>query len=336
VKQLDDGHEKKDHHRRVKILASCWREGVSLNTISLWVERIFPAALYTRYASLPPVGQSVAIVSSLTSVVSIVLTLVYFFVDRMIALGSLASILAGLATGLGALPALFFQNVSRKTLNTMLGAAAGVMLAATAFSLIVPAIQYGNSLWGGVGIYVVAVGILVGAGCLVLADHWLPYEKYLESTDQQFDSFRKIWLFVAAVALHNLPEGGAVGISFGSLEWRNGMALAIAVGLQNIPEGLAVALPLVALGYRKSQAVLIATLTGLIEPIGGIAGVIMASSFKPLMPIGLSFAAGAMLFVISDEIIPETQSAGKARHASFAVLIGFVVMMVLDNLMTAL
>jgi ZIP family zinc transporter len=264
----------------------------------------------------------------------VILTLVYFFVDRIIAIGSLSSILAGLATGVGALPVLFYKHITHKTLNTMLGAAAGVMLAATAFSLIVPGIQAGNELWPGYGVYVVAVGIMVGAGFLVLADQWLPYEKYLEQ-GETFDSLRKVWLFIAAVTLHNLPEGGAVGVSFGAGDWHNGVALATAVALQNIPEGLAVALPLVALGYRREQAVLIATLTGLIEPIGGVLGVIMAKAFLPLMPIGMAFAAGAMLFVITDDIIPETQSRGKARYATFAMMTGFIIMMILDNLMTS-
>jgi ZIP family zinc transporter len=291
-------------------------------------------SLYQRIAALPPLGQKLVLVGSLTFLVSVILSLVYFFVDRIIAIGSLSSILAGLATGVGALPVLFYKHITHKTLNTMLGAAAGVMLAATAFSLIVPGIQAGNELWPGYGVYVVAVGIMVGAGFLVLADQWLPYEKYLEQ-GETFDSLRKVWLFIAAVTLHNLPEGGAVGVSFGAGDWHNGVALATAVALQNIPEGLAVALPLVALGYRREQAVLIATLTGLIEPIGGVLGVIMAKAFLPLMPIGMAFAAGAMLFVITDDIIPETQSRGKARYATFAMMTGFIIMMILDNLMTS-
>ena len=296
--------------------------------------KLHATSLYQRIAALPPLGQKLVLVGSLTFLISVILTLVYFFVDRISAIGSLSSILAGLATGLGALPVLFYKHITHKTLNTMLGAAAGVMLAATAFSLIIPGIQAGNELWPGYGVYVVAVGIMVGAGFLVLADQWLPYEKYLEQ-GETFDSLRKVWLFIAAVTLHNLPEGGAVGVSFGAGDWHNGVALATAVALQNIPEGLAVALPLVALGYRREQAVLIATLTGLIEPIGGVLGVIMAKAFLPLMPIGMAFAAGAMLFVITDDIIPETQSRGKARYATFAMMTGFIIMMILDNLMTS-
>lgn len=296
--------------------------------------RLNACDLYQRYQTLPPLGQRLALVGSITTLISVLLALVYLFVDRIIAIGALSSILAGLATGVGALPVLFYRNITSRTLNTMLGGAAGVMLAATAFSLIVPGIQYGNEIWPGRGVYVVAVGIMVGAGFLVLADRWLPYEKFLEQ-GETFDSLRKVWLFIAAITLHNLPEGGAVGVSFGGGDWHNGVALATAIALQNIPEGLAVAMPLVALGYRREQAVVIATLTGLIEPIGGILGVVMAKTFMPLMPIGMAFAAGAMLFVISDDIIPETQSRGKARYATFAVMTGFIIMMILDNLMTS-
>ena len=296
-------------------------------------DKLRDTSWYGKYAALPPLGQKLILVSSATFLTTVFLAFIYFFVDPIIAMGAFASILAGLATGLGALPALFFKEVSRKSLNTMLGGAAGVMLAATSFSLIVPGIDYGNQIWPGAGVYVVAVGVMAGAVFLVQIDKWLPYEKYLES-GESFDSLKKVWLFIAAIVMHNLPEGGAVGVSFGSGDWHNGAALAIAIGLQNIPEGLAVAVPLVALGYRKQQAVFIATLTGLIEPIGGFLGVAMVSVFLPLLPIGMAFAAGAMLFVISDDIIPETHSLGKARYATFAIMIGFVIMMILDNLIT--
>jgi ZIP family zinc transporter len=303
------------------------------NALSALAEKLHNLPLYRRYAALPPLGQKLILVGSITFSTTAFLAFIYFFVDRIIAMGALASILAGLATGLGALPALFFKDVSRKTLYAMLGGAAGVMLAATAFSLIVPGIQYGNQIWPGFGVYVVALGIMAGAVFLVMADRWLPYEKFLEE-GETFDSLRKVWLFIAAIVMHNLPEGGAVGVSFGSGDWHNGVALAIAIGLQNIPEGLAVAMPLVALGYERRQAVFIAFMTGLIEPVGGFLGVAMVTVFLPLLPIGMAFAAGAMLFVISDDIIPETQSRGKARYATFAVMFGFIVMMILDNLLT--
>ncbi|BBL74953.1 ZIP family metal transporter [Methylomagnum ishizawai] len=306
---------------------------MNTNACCAFVAKIKAQPFYQKYAALPPLGQKLVLVGSITFFTTAILAFIYYFVDRIIALGALASILAGLATGLGALPALFVKEVSRTTLNAMLGGAAGVMLAATAFSLIVPGIQFGNQLWPGWGVYVVAAGIMAGAVFLVMADQWLPYEKYLEG-GERFDSLRKVWLFIAAIVLHNLPEGGAVGVSFGSGDWHNGVAIAIAIGLQNIPEGLAVAMPLVALGYQREQAVLIALLTGLIEPVGGFLGVALVTVFLPLLPIGMAFAAGAMLFVISDDIIPETQSRGKARYATFAVMFGFIVMMILDNLLT--
>lgn len=306
---------------------------MNAHALTPYLEKLQAMPLYRKFAALPPLGQKLILVGSITFSVTAFLAFIYYFVDRIIAMGALASILAGLATGVGALPALFFKDVSRKTLNIMLGGAAGVMLAATAFSLIVPGIQFGNQIWPGWGVYVVATGLMAGAVFLVMADKWLPYEKYLEE-GENFDSLRKVWLFIAAIVMHNLPEGGAVGVSFGTGDWHNGVAIAIAIGLQNIPEGLAVAMPLVALGYKREQAVLIALMTGLIEPVGGFLGVALVTVFLPLLPIGMAFAAGAMLFVISDDIIPETQSRGKARYATFAVMFGFIVMMILDNLLT--
>jgi ZIP family zinc transporter len=297
------------------------------------VEKWQHCPIYQTYLTLSPLVQRLALVGSMALGTTLVLAFIYYFIDPIIAMGVFASIMAGLATGLGATPALLVRELNRKVLYTMLGGAAGVMLAATAFSLIVPGIQYGNQIWPGFGVYVVALGIMIGAIFLVLADQWLPYDRFLES-GESFDSLRKVWLFIAAIVLHNLPEGMAVGVSFGSGDWHNGVTLAIAIGLQNIPEGLAVAMPLVALGYQRKQAVFIATLTGLIEPVGGFLGVTAVTWFLPLLPIGMAFAAGAMLFVISDDIIPETQSRGKARYATFAIMFGFIIMMILDNLLT--
>ena len=291
---------------------------------------------YRRYAEYSVLLRTLIAIAGLSLFTALMLGLVYWLLNPIVAYGSLASILAGLATGLGALPALLFKDVKQKTLYIMLGGAAGVMLAATAFSLVAPGIQYGNQLWPGKGIYVVGLGMMVGALFLEITDRWLPHGNVADSTEGMELSLaiRKIWLFVIAITVHNFPEGTAVGVSFGSGDWHNGTSLAIAIALQNVPEGLAVALPLVGLGYNRSQAVLVATLTGLVEPIGGFLGVAAVTLFKPLLPIGMAFAAGAMLFVIADDIIPETQSKGKVRSATFAVMIGFVVMMMLDNLLT--
>ena len=251
----------------------------------------------------------------------------------IVATGLLASFLAGLATGFGALPALFFREVPDRVMNTMLGGAAGVMLAATSFSLIVPGIEHGNQLWPGFGVYVVSFGILLGAFCLDLVDRLLPHEHFVIGHEGPSSKMKKIWLFIIAITIHNFPEGLAVGVGFGSGNIAEGTSLAIGIGLQNMPEGLAVALPLLGLGYSRLQAIGIATLTGLVEPVGGLLGVMAVTVFHPILPFGLAFAAGAMLFVISDEIIPETHAKGRSRLATFGIIVGFVIMMSLDNLL---
>lgn len=255
----------------------------------------------------------------------------YLFFGEIVVVGFFASVLAGLATGLGALPALFFKTISDKLFNSLLGAAAGVMLAATAFSLLVPGMDYGNLYWPGKGVLVVSVGMLLGAVFLHYADRQMPHIHFEPEFEHQLDSLKKIWLFIIAITIHNFPEGMSVGVSYGAGDYKNGTILAIAIALQNIPEGLAVALPLVGLGYDKWRAVGIATLTGLVEPVGGLLGVTAVTVFTPLLPIAMGFAAGAMLFVISEEIIPETHSAGRSRYATFSLMIGFIIMMALDN-----
>ena len=250
-----------------------------------------------------------------------------------ITMGVLASMLAGLATGVGALPALVFKSVPDKVLNTMLGGAAGVMLAATSFSLIVPGIEYGDQQWPGYGVYIVVFGMLAGAVFLDRVDKWLPHEHFVMGPEGPSSKLKRIWLFIIAITIHNFPEGLAVGVGFGAGDVGAGTSLAIGIGLQNMPEGLAVALPLLGLGYSRWRAIGIATLTGLVEPVGGLLGVVAVTVFHPVLPFALAFAAGAMLFVISDEIIPETHSKGKSRLATFGVMVGFVIMMALDNLL---
>ena len=251
----------------------------------------------------------------------------------LVATGLIASLLAGLATGVGALPALFFKSVPDRLMSTLLGGAAGVMLAATSFSLIVPGIEHGNLLWPGYGVYVVAISLFGGAICLDIVDRLLPHEHFILGHEGPSSKMKKIWLFIIAITIHNFPEGLAVGVGFGSGDIANGTSLAIGIGLQNMPEGLAVALPLLGLGYSRLKAIGIATLTGLVEPVGGLLGVAAVSIFHPVLPIGLAFAAGAMLFVISDEIIPETHAKGRSRLATFGIIVGFIIMMTLDNLL---
>lgn len=289
--------------------------------------------LHHRYRALGA-KRRIAVLASL-SVLSVLLVsgLLHLLFGRIVAIGFIGSVLAGLCTALGALPALLVSEVPTRVFNIMLGAAAGIMLAATAFSLIVPGLEFGNGLWPGKGMYVIAFGMMIGALFLDIADRRMPHVHFLPGYQAEIVSVRKIWLFVLAITIHNFPEGLAVGVSFGAGNLGDGIALAIAIGLQNIPEGMAVTFPLIGLGYSRPRAVWIGTLTGLVEPIGGLLGITAVSLFTPILPVAMGFAAGAMLFVISEEIIPETQSKGKARHATYAVMLGFVVMMIMDNLL---
>jgi len=290
---------------------------------------------YQKLLALPIVQRWAVIAGLFLLSQGLVFGLLYLLFGKIVVIGFFASLLAGLATGIGALPALFFKNISDRLFNSLLGAAAGVMLAATAFSLLVPGMAAGNSVWPNShnGLIAVSFGILLGAFFLHYADKKLPHLHFDAVSEHSHDSLQKVWLFIVAITIHNFPEGMSVGVSFGSGEMKNGIVLAIAIALQNIPEGLAVALPLVALGYNKYKAVGIATLTGLVEPIGGLLGVTMVTVFEPILPIAMGFAAGAMLFVISEEIIPETHSKGRSRYATFSLLAGFIIMMVLDNLL---
>lgn len=244
---------------------------------------------------------------------------------NLIALGFLATIGTGLATGVGALPVLFTARVSDRLLDAMLGFAAGVMLAATAFSLLVPAIELG-------GIWITILGLLMGAVFLALMDRITPHIHFISGPEGPSSTLHRIWLFILAITLHNFPEGLAVGVEFGSGDIAAATVLAIAIALQNMPEGLAVALPLVREGYSRGRALWYATLSGLAEPIAGLFGVVAVSVARPILPLGLAFAAGAMLFVVSDEIIPETHRRGYEREGTLGVVVGFAIMMLLDNL----
>lgn len=249
--------------------------------------------------------------------------------ENVILVGIITSILAGLSTGIGALPIFFTKNVSNKTLDMMLGFAAGVMLAATSFSLVIPAVEAGGGGARGAGITL--IGILLGGIFLDFTDKHSPHVHLLDKREEgNASSLAKMWLFIIAITIHNFPEGLAVGVGFGDGNIANGLSIALGISLQNLPEGLAVALALVREKYSTKKAFLIAMLTGLVEPIGSLLGLLLVNVAKPLLPLILAFAAGAMLFVISDEIIPETHKNGYERQATYGVLIGFVIMMFLD------
>lgn len=242
--------------------------------------------------------------------------------------GILGSTLAGLATGLGGIPVLFpsLSAVSHRFRDELLGFAAGVMLAATAFSLLIPAIEYG-------GVWVALGGVVLGVLLLDLMDRFLPHEHFEKGLEGPKSKLREIWLFVIAITLHNFPEGLAVGVSFGTGNVSDGVTVATAIGIQNIPEGMAVAISLLGVGYPRSRAFFYAFLTGLVEPLGGILGAGLVSIMHFFLPWGMAIAAGAMLFVISDEIIPETHHGKSARFSTYALIAGFGIMMLLDNLL---
>ena len=242
-------------------------------------------------------------------------------------------------TALGASVVLFTRSVSSRLLNIAQGLAAGVMLAASFWSLLAPAIEFaenqGMTAW-----LPPALGLLLGAAFVGLLDKVLPHLHPGFSRDQAEGPPAR-WsqgaLLLAAMTLHNLPEGMAVGVSFGAAGagvegagLGSALALALGIGLQNIPEGLAVALPLRAAGLSRRRAFLFGQASALVEPLGGWLGAAFVGTSLPLMPYALSFAAGAMIFVVIEELIPEAQRGGNADIATQATLLGFVVMMILD------
>lgn len=248
-------------------------------------------------------------------------------------LGFLGSLAAGSFTAVGALPILFGRIPSRATRDLSLGFAAGVMLSASFFSLIIPALDAAESRFENPAApaALVCVAILLGMGAVALMNERLPHEHFRTGREgPEAASLRRIWLFIIAITIHNFPEGLAVGVGFGGGGLISGMPLAIGIGLQNAPEGLAVAVALLGEGYNKGRAWGIAALTGLVEPIGGLLGAGVVSFSQPLLPWGLAFAAGAMLYVISHEIIPETHRSGHQKKATLGLSIGLVLMLFLD------
>lgn len=251
----------------------------------------------------------------------------------LVSLGFLGSLLAGLMTAIGALPVLLGRSVSQRSNDVLLGFAAGVMLAASFLSLIVPGLDAARAIYGGAGVAAsIAVGgVLLGAGFIALLNEWIPHEHFFQGAQGPAScALARIWLFVLAITIHNIPEGLAVGVGFGGGDIVRGTTLAIGIGLQNAPEGLAVALALLACGYTKGYAFMVACLTGLVEPVAGLIGAYAVSLSQLVLPWALTFAAGAMIYVISHEIIPETHRHGFENQATVGLVIGLVVMMFLD------
>jgi ZIP family zinc transporter len=255
-----------------------------------------------------------------------------------VSLGFAASLASGLLTGVGAAPVLLGHSVSQRVSDTLLGFAAGVMLAASFFSLIIPGLEAARSIYGD-GMWppaIAVVGVLLGAAFIALLNDVVPHEHiFLGREGASPGTLSRVWLFVLAITIHNLPEGLAVGVGFAGGDFQRGSALAIGIGLQNAPEGLAVALALLSCGYRRTYSFMVTTLTGLVEPVTGLLGAYAVSLSTQLLPWGMTFAAGAMIYVISHEIIPETHRRGSQNEATLGLMAGLVLMMFLDVAFTS-
>lgn len=250
--------------------------------------------------------------------------------------GFLASLLAGGATVLGALPILKITQPTEQQQNVLLGFAAGVMLAASFFSLIMPGIDKAEELGASrmTASAIVVAALLIGGAVVAQLNALVPPLDALSpgSDGMAVARARRAGLFVAAVTLHNFPEGMAVGVSFGGGDLSAGTATAIGIGIQNIPEGLAVAGALASIGYLPRTAVLAALASGLVEPIAGLLGVTLVAWAQALLPWGLGFAAGAMIYIVASQIIPDTHAriAGGGR-ATTGLMVGLAAMIFLDT-----
>ncbi len=238
----------------------------------------------------------------------------------------------GAATVLGAVIGFLFKNISHAFSDVVLSFAAGVMLAAAVLGLILPSLDYGGSY----GILITVAGIFVGALCLNLIDKLVPHLHKMVGTEaeaHQNANLSKVLLFVAAIAIHNLPEGIAAGVGFGSGDNTQALIIAGGIALQNIPEGMVIIGPMLAAGVTPRKTFVCAMLTGLVEVVGTLIGYFAVSISTVILPFALAFAGGTMLYVISDEMIPETHAHGSQRGATYALLVGFCVMLVTDVLL---
>jgi ZIP family zinc transporter len=294
------------------------------------------AALGTHVRSRP--GVAVGLGLALVVVVGLLATSITELVTGVATAGLKLAVLGGTAgfaaTAIGALPALALRTMPQKLSDVLLGAAAGMMLSAAAFSLILPGLAAGTDLSGSRtwASLIVVVGIALGVLLMLGLDAFTPHEH--ETTGPcgpGAERCGRIWLFVFAIALHNLPEGMAIGVGFSHADTTVGIPLTAAIALQDVPEGLAVALAMRGAGFASGRAVVMAIVTGLLEPIGAVLGAGLSGGLEIAYPIGLGLAAGAMLFVVSHEVIPETHRNGHQTSATVGLMAGFALMMVLDT-----
>ena len=238
----------------------------------------------------------------------------------------------GGATVVGAVIGFIFKKLSHRFSDIVLAFAAGVMLAAAVLGLVLPSLEYG----GRFGLLVTVIGIFTGAACLHLIDKLVPHlHKLVGSTNEtgKNANLSKVLLFVTAIAIHNLPEGIAAGVGFGSGNTAQALLIAGGIALQNIPEGMVIIGPMLAAGVPPRKTLILAMLTGVIEVVGTFIGYFAVSIASFVLPFALAFAGGTMLYVISDEMIPETHAHGHQNGATYALLVGFCVMLASDVLL---
>ncbi len=254
--------------------------------------------------------------------------------DTALRYGLIGGLAGFAATTLGAIPGLFMRGIGSRAEDTLLGLAAGMMLAASSFSLLLPGLEAGKEITGSAaaGGFAVVLGLGLGVLLMLGLDLFTPHEHpHGGPCGPGCERVNRVWLFVLAITLHNLPEGMAIGVSFARGDMSVGLPLTSAIALQDIPEGLAVAVALRAAGLAPLRAVLIAAATGFMEPVGALLGVGLSSGLAIAYPIGLGLAAGAMIFVVSHEVIPETHRNGHQTPATLGLMAGFAIMMLLDT-----
>jgi ZIP family zinc transporter len=295
------------------------------------------AALWLAHARLHPItalSLLIAIAAIAWLLIATLLQLATSDIDPLMQM-ALPGGLAGFATTTaGALPGLFLHGISQRLEDSLLGVAAGMMLAASAFSLLLPGLDAGATVTGskGLGATVVVFGMALGVALMLGLDEFIPHEHpHAGPCGPGNERCSRVWLFVLAIALHNLPEGMAIGVSFAQGDMRVGMPLTTAIAMQDIPEGLAVVMALRSAGISATKAVLVTALTGVLEPLGALLGLGLSAGLALAYPIGLGLAAGAMLFVVSHEVIPETHRNGHQTIATLGLMAGFAIMMVLDT-----
>ncbi len=238
----------------------------------------------------------------------------------------------GGATVFGALIGFVFKKLSHKFSDIIISFAAGVMLAAAVLGLILPSVEYGGKF----GLLYAVTGIFAGALCLNLIDKLVPHMHKIigvDAEDHPNANLSKVLLFVTAIAIHNLPEGIAAGVGFGSGDTSQALLIAGGIALQNIPEGMVIIGPMLASGASPRKTFILAMLTGVVEVIGTFIGYFAVNISQAILPFALAFAGGTMLYVISDEMIPETHAHGNQRGATYALLVGFCVMLISDVLL---